>query len=323
MTCLLFAGIGFAAWWKKQALKDNLENASPPSVVVAEEIFQPVEAPPPAPPPLPQTAPKPVRPLPHADRIRELFNVHSPKFPFVNTIVYKSRAEWIPDRPAWIVDYASRYKTSTHFLARSLNNNRPDYNVPNVSEGNRFNVLAIDRPLEFLLVIDLSRCHLWFYCYDSESDERWLIKDYPVGLGRLDPSTPSGCLTPLGTFTLGSRVASYAPKAYGWHKGERTELVTVFGTRWIPFDEEIGECSDSARGYGIHGLPLLYDERRQNYVESTEGLEGYESDGCIRMRSTDVEELYAVIVSRPTTLFLVRDFFDAVLPGKETEHSTR
>lgn len=41
----------------------------------------------------------------------------------------------------------------------------------------------------------------------------------------------------------------------------------------------------------------------------------YQSDGCIRMLSEDIAELFSVIVSRPSYLHIVRDFSQAQLPA--------
>ena len=59
--------------------------------------------------------------VPEADRVDELFNRQDPKFPIVETIPYRSRVAWQKGRPAWLSDYAAHYKTSRHFIARSLN----------------------------------------------------------------------------------------------------------------------------------------------------------------------------------------------------------
>ena len=93
-----------------------------------------------------------------------------------------------------------------------------------------------DKNFEFYLLIDSSRCKLWLYYIDFDLDERKLIKSYPVGLGRLDENKPSGNLTPLGKYLLGDKIVIYKPKMYGYHNGQKTEMVKVFGSRWIPFE---------------------------------------------------------------------------------------
>ena len=140
--------------------------------------------------------------LPEADRIEELFNKDGPKLPIVETITYKSLVPWQKGRPAWLSDYAGHYETSRHFIARSLNG-KPDYFKQELAEGARFNVLRKDKNFEFALIVDTSRCKMWFYYVDLDQKQKVLLKTYQVGLGRLDASKTSGLLTPLGKYTLG------------------------------------------------------------------------------------------------------------------------
>lgn len=245
---------------------------------------------------------------PEADRINEFFNLNDPKFPIVETITYKSRVSWQKGRPAWLSDYANHYKTSRHFIARSLNG-KPDYLKQDLGEGARFNILNPNKNIHFNLIVDTSRCKMWFYYHDLDTQEKVLVKTYPVGLGRVDHSKISGLLTPLGVYSLGSRIAVYSPKMMGTHNGAKVEMIRVFGTRWIPFEKEISHTTAPAKGFGIHGLPWV--SKNGVLLEDKESLEKYESDGCIRMATADVEELYAIIISRPTTIEIVKDFFDA------------
>lgn len=246
--------------------------------------------------------------LPEADRINEFFNLGEPKLPIVETIVYKSRVNWQKGRPAWLSDYASHYRTSRHFIARSLNG-KPDYLKQDLAEGARFNILDPEKNIHFNLIVDTSRCKMWFYYHDLDSKEKVLVKTYAVGLGRIDHAKISGLLTPLGVYSLGSRIAVYKPKIMGTHNGAKTEMIRVFGTRWIPFEKEINHTTAPAKGFGIHGLPWV--QKNGSLVEAFESLGKYESDGCIRMASSDIEEIYSIVISRPTTIEIVKDFFDA------------
>lgn len=252
---------------------------------------------------------------PEINRIQEFFNKTEPKFPFVETIVYKSRVAWQKGRPAWLSDYASYYSTSRHFIARSLNG-KVDYFKQDVADGDRFNVLKRDKNLEFYLVIDASRCKLWFYVLDLDTKQRTLVKTYNVGLGRLDPSKPSGMLTPLGKFTLGSKIAIYKPKMQGTYNGQKVEMIKIFGSRWIPFEKELAGATAPAKGFGIHGVPWVANEKGE-LVQDRASIGKYESDGCIRLATEDVEELFAIIITKPTTVELVKDYFDAKIPGTE------
>lgn len=247
--------------------------------------------------------------LPDANRIEELFNKNGPKLPIVETLTYKSHVAWQKGRPAWLSDYAAHYDTSRHFIARSLNG-KPDYYKQELSEGDRFNVLQKDRNFEFRLVIDTSRCRMWFYYVDLDLKQKVLLKTYQVGLGRLDASKTSGLLTPLGKYTLGNRVAIYKPKAMGTHQGKKVEMITVFGTRWIPFEKEIGSCTAPAKGFGIHGTPWTRGAKGE-LLDNTASLGKYESDGCIRLATPDMEELFAIIITKPSTIEIVRDFSES------------
>lgn len=259
---------------------------------------------------------QPDRPLPQADRIADLFSQGSNKLPIVETIVYKSRVPWQKGRPAWLSDYAGHYATSRHFIARSLNG-KADYLKQDISEGDRFNVFRLDKQIAFHAVVDLSRCTMWLYYLDLGSNERVLLKTYRVGAGRLANDAASGLLTPLGCYQLGDRVAVYPPKAMGHHGGQRVEMIRIFGTRWIPFGEEVRGCTAPAKGYGIHGVPWVEHPQR-GLEEDTNSLGKHESDGCIRLATADIEEIFALIITKPTTIELVHDFWDAQLPGVES-----
>lgn len=255
------------------------------------------------------------KPVPEANRIDEFFNKTGPKFPIVETITYKSRVDWQKGRPAWLSDYANQYATSRHFIARSLNG-KPDYFKQDIAEGDRFNVLKKDKDINFYLLIDVTRNKMWFYYHDLGTNERVLVKTYPVGLGRPDSQKPSGMLTPLGKYSLGNKIAIYKPKTLGFHNGKQIEMMRVFGTRWIPFEKEVSGCTSPAKGFGIHGAPWVVDAKGE-LTEDTSSLGKYESDGCVRLASGDIEELFSIIITKPTFVELVKDFHEAKLPGTE------
>lgn len=307
---LLFGTIGVAAYLKKQPQKEK-EAVE----FVALELPQVQEAPVVARPAAPPVAMRD-EVLPEADRIDLFFNTGLPKLPIVETVAYSSRVDWLQGRPAWVADYASYYKTSRHFIARSLNQER-DYFSQKISNGDRFNVLRNDIELEFYLVVDLSRCKMWAYYIDDEKDERVLMKSYTVGVGRPDEKRASGWLTPVGKYTLGSKIAVYRPGTMGLYNNEKIEMMRIFGTRWIPFDQELRGCTAPARGLGIHGCPWI--EVNGELVEDLSGLGEHSSDGCIRLSTSDMEELFSIIITRPVTIEIVNDFFQASPPGVEVE----
>lgn len=249
--------------------------------------------------------------LPEADRIEELFTKSGSKLPIVETITYKSRVAWQKGRPAWLSDYANHYQTSRHFVARSLND-KPDYFKQELAEGDRFNVLRQDKNFKFYLIVDTSRCKMWLYYVDLDEKHKVLLKTYSVGLGRIDSSKTSGLLTPLGKYSLGDRIAIYKPKTTGFYQGTKTEMMTVFGTRWIPFDKELGVCTAPAKGFGLHGVPWI-EGADHELTENGNSIGKYESDGCIRLLTADIEEVFAIVITKPTIIEIVRDFSESTI----------
>ncbi len=287
-----------------------------PESRLAETEKKPIAA---MPPPTPSTSPKSTNSsdlLSHVDRVALLFAIDSSRLPFVETISYTSRVPWLKGRPAWISDYASHYQTSRHFIARSLNK-KADYFSQKIGPGDKFNVFKKDKNINFHLVIDLSKSKMRFYIIDLDTNERMLLKTYKVGLGRIDSQKKSGYLTPIGKYSLGDKVAIYKPTTTGFFQNKKTEMIRVFGTRWIPFEKELEGCSESAKALGIHGAPWINDPATNQLVEEKSTIEHYESDGCIRLCQDDMEELFAIIITKPTTVEIVQDFSDAKIPGVE------
>lgn len=254
------------------------------------------------------------------DRIHLLFSTGPTKLPIVETVSYTSRVPWLKGRPAWIADYAVYYATSRHFIARSLNG-RSDYFTQKVSTGSKFNVFRKDKHVNFHLVIDISRCKMAFYYFDLDSQERVLLKTYQVGVGRLDPQKPSGTLTPVGKYSIGNKVAIYKPGTMGYFQDQKTEMVRVFGTRWMPLEQAVEGAAAGIKGYGIHGAPWL--EENGQLVENRSCVGKYESDGSIRMKLEDMEELFSILITKPAFVEIVKNFSDAVLPGVEVVVPTR
>jgi lipoprotein-anchoring transpeptidase ErfK/SrfK len=273
-------------------------------------------------PPLQTTAPsstsleKSADALSHVDRVALLFALDSSRLPFVETISYTSRVPWLKGRPAWISDYASHYQTSRHFIARSLNK-KADYFSQKIGPGDKFNVFKKDKNIHFHLTIDLQKSKMRFYVIDLDTNERTLLKTYKVGLGRMDSDRKSGYLTPVGKYVLGEKIAIYKPNTMGFFQNKKTEMIRVFGTRWIPFDKELEGCSESAKGLGIHGAPWNVDPVTGQLVEDKTAIDRYESDGCIRLCQEDMEELFSIVITKPTVVEIVKDFSEAKIPGIE------
>ena len=99
------------------------------------------------------------------------------------------------------------------------------------------------------------------------------IKQYPVGIGKSDK-------TPVGVFTVDNKLVHptwYAPDGvypYGHPKN-------VLGTRWIGFEDK-----NDLYGYGIHG------------TANPDSIGKDMSNGCIRMKNENVEELFDFVKSK-------------------------
>ena len=97
----------------------------------------------------------------------------------------------------------------------------------------------------------------------------------PVGVGRQDR-------TPVGDFVISAKVKEpswYAPDGKVIPYGEPENIL---GTRWLNL-EPAGDTDKTLTGFGIHGT---WDEG-----DITRPL----SNGCIRMRNSDIEELYHIL----------------------------
>jgi hypothetical protein len=250
------------------------------------------------------------------DRMALLFQPHPPTLPIVETLSFSSKPCWLRGRPAYLGDYAAHFKTSKHFISRSLHGVN-QYLSDVVSKGDRFNVIRMDHAIEFHMALDLSRLKLWLYAYDSTTDQRYLLKDYLVAAGKPCTNSPSGCLTPTGSFELGKDIAVYNEGTMGFWHNQKIEMLSIFGRRWIPFAREISDSSGPCKGLGIHGMPCKKDPITGGWIECRDSAGTHASDGCVRMLSEDISELFAVVVSRPSFIHIARDFSMIKLPGKE------
>jgi len=253
--------------------------------------------------------------IPMVNRMDELFSTGDKKLPIVETLSYESSVPWLKGRPAWIGDYASYYATSRHFIARSLNG-KADYFTQKVSPGKLFNVFKKDKNFQFYLLVDLSRCKMAFYYIDLDANERVLLKTYRIGVGK-KADTPSGSLTPVGRYQLGDKIAVYKPGIIGLLHDKEVEMIKVFGTRWLPFGKELSKETAPAKGLGIHGAPWDFNKKSNRWVEARQAIGSFESDGCIRMTFEDMEELFSIVITKPTVVDIVQNFKEAHLPGVE------
>ncbi len=299
---VLSAAIGALAWFKKGDTGSTAPVELPVAVV---STLAPLKPTPPVQEILEQAS-LPIASEPaQMDQIERLFALDASKFPFVETVSYTTRVPWLNGRAAWIADYASHYETSRHFIARSLNRG-PDYFSQKVSPGDRFNVFREGKKVEFLLLVNLTECRLSLYCIDASENERYLLKTYPVAVGKVDDSYESGFTTPTGKYSLGDKVAIYKPGTEGFFQDQKTEMIRVFGTRWMPFGQEIEGCSEPVKGLGLHGAPWVQDMATGQFVEDLSKLGKQSTDGCIHLAAKDIEEIFAIVLTKPTLVELTR-----------------
>lgn len=239
--------------------------------------------------------------FPSIDRIHALF---AGSLPIVKILHYKSSVAWLPGRPAWISDYSARYHTSSHFIMRSLSKSKT-YQSQLIREGDEIVIFDPAISLHFFCVVDLSNCKLGLYYYDEDHDERVFLKAYSVAVGKARKEGDS--TTPQGKYSLGSKVGIYKKGEIGYHLGRKVEMIQVYGTRWIPLE--------GASGLGIQGNPLIRGKER---VEN-----GQVTDGCIKLCREDLEELFAIVTSKPTEVIITKDFKAVQLPGREVAEPTR
>ena len=117
----------------------------------------------------------------------------------------------------------------------------------------------------------------------DKSDNTLTLKEDGAVLKTYVVSTGSDNSTPVGIFKVTTKLENptwYRPGAVLGPHDKRNQL----GTRWIGI---------SKKGYGIHG------------TTEPEKLGRQASAGCIRMKNTDVEELYSLV--RPGTEVIIRN----------------
>jgi len=145
-------------------------------------------------------------------------------------------------------------------------------NPNRINAGDRIRVLKA----EFSMEVNTSRNDLVVYM------NKEFFKRYAVGTGKYGK-------TPEGTFVITEKIRDPV-----WWRPDGKEVPfgdpeNILGTRWMTLRAS-GDTPD-ARGYGIHGT----------WDNSSVGRS--ESAGCIRMKNSDVEELFALVaVNTPVTI---------------------
>ena len=156
---------------------------------------------------------------------------------------------------------ARRFGTTVEAIQR-MNNMTPERSMIYVGD-----ILYV---LEGDWSILVSKEHFALVLYNGDE----LFKVYEVGIGRQDR-------TPTGTFVVRNKLREpdWTPPGRRIPYGDPEN---VLGTRWIGL-LPVGDTDPTLSGYGIHGT----------WEPETIGTAA--SQGCVRLRNQEVEELYALI----------------------------
>jgi lipoprotein-anchoring transpeptidase ErfK/SrfK len=157
---------------------------------------------------------------------------------------------------------ARKYGTTVEAIQLSNNMKLTNYNIW------LGQTLKIYKP-EWSIAVSKSRKKLYLY------DGKDLFKVYSIGTGKQNR-------TPVGTFVIVSKIkkpAWYSPSGKIIPFGSKEN---VLGTRWMKLSPT-GTTDKTLRGYGIHG------------TWDNDSIGKDQSNGCIRMRNNEVEELFSII----------------------------
>ena len=164
-----------------------------------------------------------------------------------------------------LVKIAKKFNISYAFIMRINNKSRTIIKI-----GERLKILKG----ELSLLVDKSDYTLTILLNGH------FIKQYPVGIGKSDK-------TPVGVFIVDNKLVNptwYSPEGvypFGHPKN-------VLGTRWIGFEDR-----NDLYGYGIHG------------TANPDSIGKDMSNGCIRMRNENVEELFDFV--KPKTRVVMQE----------------
>jgi len=157
-----------------------------------------------------------------------------------------------------LVKIAKKFDTSYEFIMRVNKKSRTLIKV-----GERLKILKG----ELSLLVDKSDYTLTILLNGH------FIKQYPIGIGKSNK-------TPVGVFVVDNKLVNptwYSPE--GVYKYGHPE--NVLGTRWIGFEDR-----NDLYGYGIHG------------TADPDSIGKDMSNGCIRMKNEDVEELFDFVKAK-------------------------
>jgi len=161
-----------------------------------------------------------------------------------------------------LIRIASKYNTNYEFIVRINNKHRTSIRV-----GERLKILKGD----VTVLVDKSDYTLTLLL------DGHFIKQYPVGTGKSDK-------TPEGKFIIDNKLVNPV-----WYSSDGIyqfgDPENVLGTRWIGFEDKKG-----LDGYGIHG------------TTDPNSIGKEMSNGCIRLRNEDVEDLFDYVKPKVTVV---------------------
>lgn len=169
------------------------------------------------------------------------------------------------------VDYVVKKGDSLDRIAKTLNGSRRLIQRSNqIKDANRIRPGDMVRVLtgRFTILVSKARNDMIVYMNDV------FFKRYRVATGKFGK-------TPLGTFVVSEQIAEPT-----WWRPDGKEIPfgdkeNILGTRWLAL-KATGDTPD-VRGYGIHGT---WDDASVGQPVS---------QGCVRMRNRDVEELFDIV----------------------------
>ena len=169
------------------------------------------------------------------------------------------------------VDYLVKPGDSLDKIAKTLNASRRLIQRSNqIKDANRIRPGDVLRVLkaQFTILVSKSQNDMIVYMNDT------FFKRYRVATGKFGK-------TPLGTFVVSEQIVEPT-----WWRPDGKEIPygdkeNILGTRWMAL-KATGDTPD-VRGYGLHGT---WDDASVGRPVS---------QGCVRMRNSDVEELFDIM----------------------------
>ncbi|MGR3300864.1 MAG: L,D-transpeptidase family protein [Candidatus Scalindua sp.] len=161
-----------------------------------------------------------------------------------------------------LIRIASQFNTNYEFIVRINNKHRTSIRVGERLKILKGNVTVLVDKSDYTLTLLL---------------DGHFIKQYPVGTGKSDR-------TPEGKFVVDNKLINpvwYSPDGI-YQFGDPKN---VLGTRWIGFEDKEG-----LYGYGIHG------------TADPDSIGKEMSNGCIRLKNEDVEDLFDYVKPKMTVV---------------------